>query len=269
MDLERAAGALAERALARAWGLAVAAVDPHGKQTAVSPGHDPLDGRSVFDLGSVTKTVTGLLLGALVNARELDFDTSLGELITWSGGAQAVTVRSLATHTSGLPRLPPNIHRPDMDLTNPYAHYTAQDLREGLAQLPPPQPGGYEYSNFGFMVLGELLAQVKGVPYEALVRRYVFDPLGLVTAGCPPPENTRLPGYSSTRNPKWWNIAVPGAGGIGMGIDDLATYLQAMCTPPKTLRAAVELVFTSHNLGSPTVGLAWRYDQRSGAWWSN
>lgn len=71
------------------------------------------DEDSRFEIGSVTKGLVGMLLAEAISRREASLDTTLGDLLTETTGSQvgAVTLRELATHTSGLPRLP---HSPAM-----------------------------------------------------------------------------------------------------------------------------------------------------------
>src|SRR5258708_23233599 len=93
------------------------------------------------------------------------------------GGAEAITLRDIVTQTSGLARLPPGFN--PTNPRNPYADFTADSLYESLARTELKERGNYEYSNFAFMWLSEMLARRAGKTYEALLKERVLDPLGM------------------------------------------------------------------------------------------
>src|SRR5256885_10692939 len=92
-----------------------------------------------------------------------------------------ITLADLATHTSGLPRLPSNIHPKDEG--NPYADYSVQQMYDFLSgyQLERDIGSEYEYSNLGFGLLGHVLSRHARESYEALVRSRICDPLGMAS----------------------------------------------------------------------------------------
>jgi D-alanyl-D-alanine-carboxypeptidase/D-alanyl-D-alanine-endopeptidase len=100
--------------------VAAACVDEAGAGIGVSPGDAPADGR--FEIGSVTKTMTAALLALLAADGALSLDDEIGRWLS-AGPNGGITVRQLATHTSGLPRLAPNMDRSTVDPANPYAGF--------------------------------------------------------------------------------------------------------------------------------------------------
>jgi CubicO group peptidase (beta-lactamase class C family) len=196
----------AERALARAVGGAVAAID--GSTTVCT-----LDDRR-FEIGSVTKTMTATVLALLAGEGVLGLDDEIG---AWLPAGGHVTVRQLATHTSGLPATPPGLSgRP-----NPWAGYTFERAEADLGRVE--RKAGHRYSNLGYQLLGLLLARVSGTDYPTLLTERLLVPLGMV-------DSTVGGDYPL------------GAGGVRAPIADLARYAHAcLCPPPTPLGAALTL----------------------------
>ncbi len=97
----------------------------------VNPGDTPADGR--FEVGSLTKTMTATVLALLAADGSLRLDDEVGRWLP-AGANAGITVRQLATHTSGLPRMAPNMSLPTVDLANPYAEFGAGQAEEGLRE---------------------------------------------------------------------------------------------------------------------------------------
>lgn len=267
MRADEAASRLITAVRARPWGLAAAALVAEDVQVAFDEGSDPFNEDTVFQIGSVTKTMTGDLLAWSVGAGEASFDTTLGEILDIGGPASAVTLLELATQRSGLPRLPPNLDLTTIDQADPYAEYSEADLRVGLEQTTP---GGkdHAYSNFGFMALGLAIQKAAGRPFAEVLRVRIFEPLGMTSAGCPPAEDQRVQGYAGQDPTVWWRTQLPGPGGVGASIRDLCAYLRGHIDPPKgDLGAAVTLATTIHGGEQPAMGLGWNH--QGGGWWHN
>jgi serine-type D-Ala-D-Ala carboxypeptidase/endopeptidase len=144
----------------------------------------PLDGDTVFEIGSMTKVFTSLLLADMVRRGEVALADPVAKYLPAEvkvperGGAK-ITLQHLAMQTSALPRLPSNLN--PKDANNPYADYTVQQLYEFLssAELTRDIGSRYEYSNLGAGLLGHALARRAGTDYETLVRKSILDPLGM------------------------------------------------------------------------------------------
>ncbi|MFX1739178.1 DUF1343 domain-containing protein [Paraburkholderia sp. A1RI_3L] len=143
----------------------------------VTPEREPMTEDTVFDLASLTKVIaTTTAVMQLVERGRLELDQPVAHY--WpafaAGGKDAITVRQLLTHTSGLP--------PDPPLPAPAAPDEARAaLLRGIAASTPATPPGERviYSDINFIVLGELVARVSGMPLDAWCRKHVFAPLGM------------------------------------------------------------------------------------------
>ncbi|MFI9613490.1 serine hydrolase domain-containing protein [Streptomyces sp. NPDC052023] len=167
----------------------VFAATRHGRRTLRSGGTAPPPPRLREDLryeiGSATKTFTGLLLTHLVHSGRLTGGEPALTLLApgRETGAAPVTLAHLMTHTSGLPALPRDFYLRAMSAwhTNPYARYpAARVVGAFLRHHPRHRPGSrWHYSNFGVAVLGHALAPAVGAPWEDLLTEHVLRPLRL------------------------------------------------------------------------------------------
>ena len=168
------AAALAVKSLrSNTWGLAIAVLSNGVTEFVIDPGADELDESTRFQICSVTKTMTGLLLADCVIRGETSLDTRVGDILGGDAGNCAdLSLLVLATHHSGLGPMPPNFDPVKIDPRDPYAMYTEADLLEGLRLLPAPVPA-VVYSNFGFWLLGLLIARITKTPSPELIRERV------------------------------------------------------------------------------------------------
>jgi CubicO group peptidase (beta-lactamase class C family) len=197
----------------------------------------PLD--ADFEIGSISKGITGLLYADAVARGEVRPETTLGQLLPLEGTpAASVTLGSLSTHTSGLPSLPPaaQAFRRTVALwrrgTNPYG----QTLDEVVEQTRTVRLGTLRprYSNLGFQLLGHAIARAAGRSYTELLHERLTEPLGLTSMYAPatsaelPP--TAVAGRSARGRAReaWTGEAVAPAGGIRSSIGDMARLAQAL-----------------------------------------
>jgi CubicO group peptidase (beta-lactamase class C family) len=193
---------------------------------------------TLFALGELTQVFTGTLLALMVEQGKLRLDTPLAELIPRAllpdEAAGRITVEQLATHTSGLPHLPPNLDAAPQNPEDPFGHYSAglfgDFLRSYRPASPPPRP--YAESLLGMGVLGHALSRRAGLNYGHALRDLLFKPLGLVdtTARVTDEQQPRLtPGHTARGKPlPAWNFpALPGAGALHSTAPDLLRFLDA------------------------------------------
>ena len=184
------------------------------------------------ELGSVTKVLTSELLDALERAGVVSADDPVE---AWSAApaGTGVTLRLLASHRSGLPRLPPGVRLLSRD---PYRDLTVDALDAAVARLDrylDHPPGSREvYSNFGYAVLGRALARAAGAAtwYEAVVR-HVLDPLGLPPLTWRPDPERRLVGRGRTgrvRQPWTMTGAIAPAGGLWGTVEEVAAAAERL-----------------------------------------
>jgi CubicO group peptidase (beta-lactamase class C family) len=140
-----------------------------------------LDEHSLFEIGSITKAFTGLLLADMVRKGEVSLDDPVGKYARPGAKLparfEAITLRDLVTHTSGLPRMPAGFN--PKNPSDPFSDFTADSLYEALARTELKERGSYEYSNFGFMWLSEMIARRAGKPYTLVLKERVLVPLGM------------------------------------------------------------------------------------------
>jgi CubicO group peptidase (beta-lactamase class C family) len=246
---------------------------------------------SIFEIGSLSKTFTGLILSQMVLQGKVKFDEPVRELLPPGTVAKPagpeITLLDLATQHSGLPRLPDNFH--PVDSQNPYADYHAANLYEflsahGVAKLANTS---FLYSNLGFGLLGQALSDRAGVSYPALLKEEVKDPLGLkdTTVSLSLAQQRRfIQGHDAEHHPAHpWDLdALAGAGAIRSTAGDMLTYVQANLDPSKitpvagtpgaaTLSAALAQDHTlrADALPGMRIALAWLYLTDEGTYWHN
>ncbi|MEU3498372.1 serine hydrolase domain-containing protein [Kitasatospora cineracea] len=204
---------------------------------------------TVFELGSLSKTFTALLLTAMAARGELALAEPVNGLLPadWPApavrSAEPIRLLHLATHTSGLPRLPPGLLATALPAwnSNPYAAFDERRLRAALARTTVrTRPGRrYRYSNYGVGLLGRALAERAALPYGDLLADRVLTPLGLRSTTCAPGPGPHATGHRHGRPlPPWHIPALPAAGAVRAGGADLLHYLRAHLDPRPTGLAA-------------------------------
>lgn len=208
----------------------------------------PPAANSLYELGFLTQVFTGSLLALLVDRGEARLDTPLKELLPQpllpDEVAGRITLEQLATHTSGMPPVPPNLRTPRQNPADPYGHYDAQLFGAFLRDYHPrhPPPRQYAESVIGMGVLGHVLSRRARLNYGHAVRDWLCTPLQLgdTTAVRLSEEQERrlLPGHSArgVPVPGWTFPSLPGAGALRSTVPDLLRFLDA-------------------NLGHPDAGL--------------
>ena len=207
----------------------------HGRLSAEDP-RTP-NGDTVFEIGSVTKVFTSTALAELELSQGLGLDTPVqgllgeGVQVPVREGAE-ITLGHLATHSSGLPRLPDNLE--PADWANPYADYTVELLYEFLAghELASNVGEAVEYSNLAYGVLGHALALTEGVDYETLIAQRILEPLEMTDTAvelAPPLRDRLAPGHDAELQPvpNWDIPTLAGAGALRSTVNDLLIFLEA------------------------------------------
>jgi CubicO group peptidase (beta-lactamase class C family) len=210
---------------------AAACLDQSGTAIQVSPGDTAADGR--FEIGSITKTMTAALLALLEAEGRLRLDDEVGRWLS-AGPNGGITLRQLATHTSGLSRLAPNMDRRPVDPQNPWAGFGFAQAEEGLRQAVPAPDRPHLYSNQGYHLLGLVLERASGLSYQELITEALLTPLAMTCSGVGDSGGgTRLPGHADLGPVPHWDQPL-GAGGIEATIGDLARYAEACLRPPRS-----------------------------------
>lgn len=286
------AAALASGDLAPATGAGVTiGVVSHGERRILSYGMAKTD--SVYEIGSVSKTFTALILAQMVQQGTVRLDEPVRELLPAgtvakpaSGGE--ITLLDLSDQHSGLPRMPDNFH--PADPANPYADYDAKLLYAYIGQhgvaLPPNAT--FLYSNLGVGLLGQALADRAHMSYADLLYEQVTGPLGMLDTGIvlkPEMKARFVEGHDGQHHPAHaWDLdALAGAGGIRSDAADMLTFIEAQLHPEnlpksalaspqgKTLPAALAACHVIHAEVGPGMHIAlnWLRNDPTGSYWHN
>jgi CubicO group peptidase (beta-lactamase class C family) len=224
----------------QAIGIVGGVIEPGGRRV-VSYGNlakgDPrtLDGDTIFEIGSVSKVFTSLVLADMVNRKEVALDDPATKYLPKhvrmpERSGQPITLLDLATHTSGLPTVP---NLKPKDPGNPYPD-CVDDLYQFLSgyELSRDPGSEYEYSNLGAGLLGHALAYRAGTDYESLIRSRITEPLGMpdtcITLSSSMKQRMAT-GHSPALAPvaNWDLSLLPGAGALRSSANDMLTFLAA------------------------------------------
>jgi len=234
-------------------GVAVALIDQgevqfflYGKKSIQD--EEPISENTIFEIGSLTKVFTTSLLMDMANNGEVELDEPIETYLPgvtipclvekstvlrlWQylwGNEKKITLRHLATHHSGLPRLPDNFN--PKNLSNPYVDYTSEDLYYFLNHYRTPLEEQFEYSNVGMGLLGHILSMHAGLSYEALVQSRICNPLGMTNTAITLSADMKrnfAKGYHLKQEMEPWDLpTLAGAGAIRSNIKDMARFLSA------------------------------------------
>ena len=263
----------------------------HGVRLILAYGTAKAD--SVFEIGSITKTFTGLALAQMAEQKKVRLDEPVRALlppgtVAAPASGSEITLLDLSAQRSGLPRMPDNFK--PADPTNPYADYDKKALYAFVAShgVALPAKPEFGYSNVGVGLLGQALAERAGTTYEALLHKLVTGPLGMrdTAITLTPAMRVRLvPGHDGEHKPaRNWDIdALAGAGGLRSTAADMLTYLEVQLHGdhlPQTARATAEgktlaaAIATSHvpqgdATGGMHIALNWLRIDETGSFWHN
>ena len=264
-------------------GIVVGIIDSTGRRIVSYGKFDADDKRAVdadtiFEIGSVTKVFTSLLLADMVQRGEVALTDPVAKYLPAGvkmpeRNGRQITLEDLATHTSGLPSMPSNFH--PKDSTNPYADYSVEQLYEFLSsyQLTRDIGSQYEYSNLGGGLLGHVLARRAGMDYEKSVRSRICEPLGMRSTGITVTDDmkTRFAvGHdASMQSVAYWDVpTLAGAGALRSTVNDMLTFVGAnlgyVKSPPAPAMAAMLAVRRSTDAPGLEVGLGWHILTRNG-----
>ena len=195
------------------------------------------DEHTEFEIGSITKTFTAALFADAIDRGEVEADTRLGEV--WpdlEGKVAEVTLESIAMQRSGLPSQEPAPSFGDgvMSVLSNYLHTDpyrgdAGDIVASLndVEVGEPEP---EYSNYGFAVLGQALAEAAGQDHSELVRDRLTEPLGMNETFVPDTAEGLTHGFTASGLPAapWTMNGSAPAGSIRSTTHDLSLWLRAV-----------------------------------------
>jgi len=253
----------------QAVGIVVGVVEPNGRRVGaygnLARGDPrPVDGDTIFEIGSVTKVFTSLLLADMVNHKEVALDDPAAQYLPENvklpeRSGKSITLLDLSTHSSGLPPFPSNL--------KPEADYSVDDLYQFLSGYTLPRDPGseYEYSNLGAGLLGHLLACRAGTDYESLIRSRIARPLSMPDTGITLSSsmNQRMAAGHNAMLAPVANSDLPaplaGAGALRSSTNDMLTFLEAFLGYKESpLAPAMKAMLEVRRpAGQATIGLGW------------
>ena len=235
-----------------------------------------VDADSVFEIGSVTKVFTAILLAEMAERGLVSLNDPISKYLpksvkTPTRAGKEITLLDLATQTSGLPRMPGNFAPKDPQ--NPFADYSVEQMYASISGYTLTRDIGakYEYSNLGVGLLGHILALRAGTDYETLVRTRISKPLKMDSTSIKltPEMQARLAtGHNSVRLPvaNWDLPTLAGAGALRSTVNDMLKFVAAnMGLNKSPLSAVLQKTHQSqHDTGVPglEVGLGWHILKR-------
>lgn len=231
---------------------------------------------TVYEIGSISKVFTGVLLAALVKDGVVRLDQPVAELLPEGAvvpavGERRITLMDLSTHTSGLPRMPDNF-APE-DPRNPYADYTPERMLAflGGAKLAREPGVAYDYSNLGAGLLGWALARKAGKGYEELLAERITGPLGMrsTAVAFTADMKARLaPGHDAAGTPagNWDLPAFAGAGGIRSTVSDMMRFLRANVADGPLAETLAFARAGRFEGGGVRMGLGWHISPEGARW---
>lgn len=254
-------GTISSAALVAGRGSAIVPPQLFGKQSLND--EKPLRGDAMFLVASITKPIVASAALLLVERGLLTLSDKVTDYIPEFGknGKNAVRIRHLLTHTSGLPDMLPD----NVELRKNHAPLSAFVEGTCKAALDFPAGRGVRYQSMGFAILGEIIQRISGLPCADFVRHEIFEPLnmndswlGLPDAAfegeCPTVNRVsevlvpeEMVGQDWNWNGRYWRTLGAPWGGLITTTADLASFCQMMLgqsangaqlLSPATIRAA-------------------------------
>ena len=246
---------------------------------------------SIFEIGSLTRPFTGLLLAQMAAQHKVRLDEPVRELLPAGAVAKPqgpeITLLDLASQRSGLPAMPDNISVANID--QPYADYHVADLLAYLSKhgVANPSRAPSSFSTLGFGLLGEVLAMRAGVSYAQAIQDEIFAPLGMpdtVVTLSPAQQARFVPGHDQFHGPApaWSSDALAPAIGLRSTAQDILAFLVANLHPEQikggsndpeaaTLSEAIRQSLQIQAELSPGmhIALGWLYQDETGNYWHN
>ncbi|MGG4267114.1 serine hydrolase domain-containing protein [Peribacillus simplex] len=233
--------------------------------------------KAIFEIGSITKVFTSVLLADLVTNHVLSLEEPVHNIFpefkrALTNKNQVVTVKHLATHTSGLPREDKLLKRRIVNKLNPYQYYSERDLQDFFSQYTMNHIGGWNYSNLGYALLRLVIERVTSIIYGNLIKEKVTNPLELVDTTLLLDRRQQL----RRVNPKTKKgVEIPplivdgikGAGGLYSTMDDMLHFIELNLNSYNAAYPSLSLTHKTHTLGVKgrfNMGLGWFIEKIKG-----
>jgi CubicO group peptidase (beta-lactamase class C family) len=237
----------------------------------------PITTNTTFDLASVSKQFTAMAIMMLAERGKLAYDDPITKFFPeFPAYASKITVRHLLNHTSGLPDYMAVFQQRPAGIP---AEPSSRDAITMLIQIPAPRfaPGSkWEYSNSGYVVLGQIAEQAWGLSLPAFLKMNVFDPLGMKTTMVSdqvlaPAANRAIsyaPDGNEFKNADYSPLnRIYGDGNVNTSVEDMVKWDQALSAERLVKQTTLDAAFTPARLndGSSTnYGFGWTIENSNG-----
>jgi len=240
---------------------------------------------SIFQIASITKVFTSLLLQILCDEKVVKMEQTLDELIgtkfKLSNDAKKITLKQLATHTSGLPNIPKEIQNKILNqfgkeglVLNPYSHIDTNLVFKYLEDTKDNHKmGNFVYSNYGMGLLGHILELITNKSYEALIIEKILNPLKMENTNTSLTQETKellTKGYNAKgkQTPLWEFNALYGAGAINSNVADMLKFIKSNFDTNSTLYNSFYSISNS-NIGWMEAGFMENFFGNKNILWHN
>lgn len=226
----------------RSKSIIVGIIDSNGRQifaAGIKSDHDPAlpDGNTMYEIGSITKVFTSLLLAEMSLQHRLNLTDPVSKYLPENvhspvRNGKEISLLSLSTHRSGMPRFPYNADPKDID--KPYVDYTTGKLYEYISHFEPPFDidSKWRYSNIGYGLLGQVLHLVSHKNFETMVTEDICKPLHMDNTSVSLTAKQRINlaiGHASTGTEVGLTElgAIDAGGALRSNVNDLLTFAAA------------------------------------------
>lgn len=212
-----------------------------------------LSDQSIFEIGSISKTLTASLCASLANQGLLDLDSPANAYLPTlyqNPRLEQLTLRHLLQHTSGFPKRPSFFGRKNHDIQDPYAYYSKADLLEFYSEYLTVSPiGTFRYSHTNYGLLEIIIEAATQLDYEQALAKYLLHPLGMNSTFVALPENILEVTAGLDRRGKavepWTFNSFAASEGVKSSLDDIVKFVRAHIRPDGQLHTTLQATHTA------------------------
>jgi D-alanyl-D-alanine-carboxypeptidase/D-alanyl-D-alanine-endopeptidase len=222
---------------------------------------------SFYEIGSISKTFTGILLAQAVADKKVNLDDDVrkyldGDYPNLEFEGAPVTIKNLSTHTSAIPSATDNVK--DVDDANPWENFSREQLFDALHRLKLARKPGekFEYSNSAVGLLGNILEKVYGMSYEKLVEKYISKPAGMkeTKINLSAAETGRfVKGHNGEgKTVSYWNVrGIEAAGALRSTVNEMLKYARFNLSNKNDAVRTAQTVQWQNAQVNARMGLGW------------
>lgn len=225
----------------------------------------------LFEIGSITKVFTSLLLAEGIHSGRYDEQTTLSEIYGGNliDAYKDLRLTELSNHTSGMPRVPNDLSVYLSDMSDPYKDYSYKVLSEYLLRKDPifNTEKKYAYSNLGPSVLALALQNDYNRPYGRLLDSLIFNPLGMqeTTIDVSETGDNLVRGLNQVgaTTSNWDMAGMEGAGAILSNVSDMSKFIRMQFATDTTSFYSLAMKETFKVNDNLSLGMGWHISKNS------